>query len=527
MHPQTTKRLKKGGVHQVVRATNLVVFAMSKESGSAAYDHTVLEDVMSILKTGRLSDGSRAEAFINQTRIPGGERDDRKYPLPSGLCNQLSPGDATTEMLQLGFSHPGSNDSVPMTYEEICKFDDGLGTNDAGSLHINRTTGGEEYTAVVALNDSTKKDTVSEPVLTAQQKNLKNKMKEIKTRYERPLFGDVRRIRRRRDGCAAQYQGRKAFRGWQSLKARTGCDLCEDCRNTKNHGKCTCDGLGHALKTNIYRLADDDYGPGTRNLLRQLALRFPGPRKSRQTRYAKTCVSRGGGNVGILSPDSYLYIFYPSDSFKTELVDAKKGYEQSSKDHYYQSKGADANDCSFLRREMVCTCYPCLLGSFNDCLLQRRFVDKATEMRISASTKLSEVVIRGGTLLEDFCERLKKGDNVVVRIAREDRGKNPDENYFIARLLEKPHQLQKGGTDGTNRFNAGWYVAQIQWYNFFKCDQRGSRFYKLGEKQKMSCGTFVRGLTRGVKLIYERNSRAYKLDQIMDAYILEYGSLID
>ena len=41
-------------------------------------------------------------------------------------------------------------------------------------------------------------------------------------------------------------------------------------------------------------------------------------------------------------------------------------------------------------------------------------------MRISASTKLSEVVIRGGTLLEDFCERLKKGDNVVVRIARED-----------------------------------------------------------------------------------------------------------
>ena len=58
-------------------------------------------------------------------------------------------------------------------------------------------------------------------------------------------------------------------------------------------------------------------------------------------------------------------------------------------------------------------------------------------MRISASTKLSEVVIRGGTLLEDFCERLKKGDNVVVRIAREDRGKNPDENYFIARLLEK------------------------------------------------------------------------------------------
>ena len=177
---------------------------------------------------------------------------------------------------------------------------------------------------MLSLNDSTKKDTVSEPVLTAQQKNLKNEMKEIKTRYERPLFGDVRRIRRRRDVCAAQYQGRKAFRGWQSLKARTGCDLCEDCRNTKNHGKCTCDGLGHALKTNIYRLADDDYGPGTRNLLRQLALRFPGPRKSRQTRYAKTCVSRGGGNVGILSPDSYLYIFYPSDSFKLNWLMPKK-----------------------------------------------------------------------------------------------------------------------------------------------------------------------------------------------------------
>ena len=51
-----------------------------------------------------------------------------------------------------------------------------------------------------------------------------------------PIFPEVKRWRRNRDGCAAQYQGKKAFMGWQTMRARHGLDF-EDRQKIARHRK--------------------------------------------------------------------------------------------------------------------------------------------------------------------------------------------------------------------------------------------------------------------------------------------------
>ena len=41
--------------------------------------------------------------------------------------------------------------------------------------------------------------------------------------------------------------------------------------------------------------------------------------------------------------------------------------------------------------------------------------------------------------------KLSLDHNVVVRIATADKDEYPELEYFVARLLEKPHKLTRGG----------------------------------------------------------------------------------
>ena len=47
-----------------------------------------------------------------------------------------------------------------------------------------------------------------------------------------------------------------------------------------------------------------------------------------------------------------------------------------------------------------------------------------------------------------FCRKLKVGDNVIVRVANEDRLLNPKEDYFCVKMDEKAVQLDEAGTYG-------------------------------------------------------------------------------
>ena len=61
-----------------------------------------------------------------------------------------------------------------------------------------------------------------------------------------PLFEGAKRWRRSRDGCGAQYQGKSAFRGWQTMQSCHGID-CEDWHKVTMHGKDIADGDGSAV----------------------------------------------------------------------------------------------------------------------------------------------------------------------------------------------------------------------------------------------------------------------------------------
>ena len=127
--------------------------------------------------------------------------------------------------------------------------------------------------------------------------------------------------------------------------------------------------------------------------------------------------------------------------------------------------------------------------------------------------------------MEDFCNRLKRGDNVIVRIHPTEKNSYPDDDYFVAHLLEKTHKLTEGGVYGTNHFQAGWYVAKIKWYDRKETEENGDRWYKLSSEQTLQCNAFVRSITRPVQLQFNRSKQMYKLEYSLDDHIQRYGAL--
>lgn len=233
------------------------------------------------------------------------------------------------------------------------------------------------------------------------------------------------------------------------------------------------------------------------------------------------------GRGGLFSATNYVYIYYPSDAFdEKKIVDAEKGYKGSSQDHFYVSKGTNANDAALLRRKDICTCLPCLKGGehFKACLLKHIF-PLPNEVRIKPRSINEAATTRGGVTLEDFCAKLATGDVVVARIHPSERAHHPEDDYFLGRLQEKPHKLTRAGIYGGNRFNKGWFVVRMQWYERKGDDQSGNLLFERGQSQLLQCNVFVRGLRQPLKLPYDRSSKLYKLDKSLDAHIQRYGAL--
>ena len=61
--------------------------------------------------------------------------------------------------------------------------------------------------------------------------------------------------------------------------------ICEDCRKVTMHEKDIADGDGLAVSGMARKSFMDDYGLGSRNLVCQLAFKFPAPKTERHTRY--------------------------------------------------------------------------------------------------------------------------------------------------------------------------------------------------------------------------------------------------
>jgi hypothetical protein len=68
---------------------------------------------------------------------------------------------------------------------------------------------------------------------------------------------------------------------------------------------------------------------------------------------------------------------------------------------------------------------------------------------------------------------------VVVRIHNTEKHNYPNEDYFVARLLENPQKLEQAGMYGTNHFNAGWFIVQMQWYEKKETNGSGNSITNL------------------------------------------------
>ena len=67
---------------------------------------------------------------------------------------------------------------------------------------------------------------------------------------------------------------------------------------------------------------NDDYGEGSRNLVRHLAATYPSPNVKHHTRYC--------GVRGIYATTTYIYMYIPDDAIDEKLVVVDVGYSVST-----------------------------------------------------------------------------------------------------------------------------------------------------------------------------------------------------
>jgi hypothetical protein len=341
-----------------------------------------------------------------------------------------------------------------------------------------------------------------------------------------PLYPGVKRWRRSRDGCAAQYQGKGAFFGWQSMMSRHGIE-CEDRRKISMHGKDIADGDGAAVKGMVKKSFNDNYDGGSQNLVRHLASKFKSPRTERRTRYY--------GERGWYATTKYIFMFLPEDAMNDVIVAAASGYSGSSKDHYYRSMGATIQAARLLRRMRSCGCWPCLTLEPNCSLtpvnanLTAGTTPRGTSIVIPPLQQTQEArhTRNARNPLPEFCESLKIGTNVVVRVSAEERSENPDEEYFVAKIEEKAKKLEEDGVYSAVPFKKNDWIVSVCWYCYISSNLNGGedRLYAKGFSQWIPCGSIIRSLTKPIKLKWCRRSQYYRLSKALNEHIEQQGDL--
>ena len=340
-----------------------------------------------------------------------------------------------------------------------------------------------------------------------------------------PLYPQVKRWRRSRDGCAAQYQGKGAFLGWQTMMARHGI-ICEDRRKISMHGKDIADGDGSAVSGMVRSSFQDDYGKGTQNLVRHLAYKYPMPNLERRNRYY--------GEKGLYATTKYIYMFLDEHSMDESIVAAQGGYRGSSRDHYYQSVGVTGEAARLLRRERACGCKPCLQLKSQECELTPANVNVKTGTTPRPTSLVIQPLRQSSTTrhtrnarnpLPEFCMSLSVGGNVIVRVSDDERSDNPNEEYFVAKIEGAVKQLDEDGVYSAVTFRKNDWIVSVCWYNYVesKTNRMGDRFYTRGFSQWIPCGSIIRTLAMPVKLTW--SGQYHRLSRVLNDHIEQHGNL--
>ena len=344
--------------------------------------------------------------------------------------------------------------------------------------------------------------------------------------HPEPLYPEVTRWRRSRDGCAAQYQGKGSFRGWQTMHSRHGI-ICEDRRKVSMHGKDVADGDGSAVSHMVKNSFHDNYGKGTQNLVRHLAFKYPRPNIERRTRYV--------GEKGIYATTQYVYMFLDEDGIDHDIVATDSGYPGSSKDHYYRSMGLTEEASRLMRRERACGCHPCLrllpsctLSPLNTAMLAGT-TPRATSVNLAPARPAPEArqTRNARNPLPEFCEALTVGKDIIVRVSNDEKDDNPDEDYFVARIEEKAIKLEADGLYSAVPYKKNDWIIFVRWFNFVPSykNRRGDRGYSKGSAQWIPCGSIIRSIKEPVTLRW--SGKYYRLTRELHAHIEQYGDITE
>ena len=91
---------------------------------------------------------------------------------------------------------------------------------------------------------------------------------------------------------------------------------------------------------------NEDCTGGSQSLIRHLAHNHPRPRAERHAIHF--------GSKGFYATPQYVYIFFADNGMDKSVVDTNEGYNDSSLDHYYWSRGLTETASRLTRRLRVC-----------------------------------------------------------------------------------------------------------------------------------------------------------------------------
>lgn len=328
-----------------------------------------------------------------------------------------------------------------------------------------------------------------------------------------PVCRLIQQLISRRDKCTAQYHGLHAFYSNQEFEKRNEVAM-HDHANTSRHGRCICDGVSVAPKDTVRSAAVHNHRlqPGCRGLVLYLAKHMSTPVKE--------------GNNGF---KGYFIAYYPEDAFDVNQYQAEAGYAGSSKDHFFTGAPAGGN---LTVRERWCGCDKCIQSPtlWSDDCQWKTIVGSVRHHQIRPARPNRVLTVdRAGAPLEErvhtFYRPTKRAlERVwVARVHEDDPSGRP---YFLLRVIQAPWQLGEDSLINGNRYDKGWFVCKIHWFDWVEECRNGDHVYKLLSRPRtgeiLSCNVIV---YRPIISFDSYSGGKYMLSRINHERIMRFGDL--
>ena len=313
---------------------------------------------------------------------------------------------------------------------------------------------------------------------------------------------------RRRDRCAAQFQGAKAFKGVQDFERKTGVTM-RDCSPPAQEGKWLCDGYGNrparVAEQNAIRPEDETWKPGVRDFCYFTSSKMLRP---------SNADNFGQGRWG---PTEYFHATYPDCAFE-ENPPPVKTWPGSDNSHYFHGKHDKENtniEDELIRRHKLCSCDPCIEGLYHNCKsnaldkglwygykeVKRMVCEAVKEVALTRAARTFEE-LQSWTIFQKPQSVLQKNNVIAVRVHAKDRSLT-GEAYYLAKVTSKVRQLKEGGKFEGNWYDKGFYVFGATWYHYkgtalAEKGKVGDRHYCLGTAPTDKCTLQLNGVVTGI-----------------------------